>query len=415
MRKKYTQKFFNKTFIFVLFLACFQGGMISFVQAEETITEKLDDANEELKGLNEKKESYSKILNLKIKQEQIVSSQVKSLQNQVDTVEKNIQENEEAANRLGREAESLIQDIQRKELLITVQKIALSSLMRDYYDKKKSGFSGALLANASGESIFSSQDRTSQLQERVIKILEEIKVTKVTLEEEKKELDSKKIDLENVVTRLEKQGVYLEGATQEKEKILQETKQEKGKYAWRLNNVEEKIKEIEQEIAAIEAAKINGLDLSSMPFAKKGLLSYPVKSPRITQSYGKTTFTRWYTFHNGVDFGASTGTPVYSVADGKVIADGDSGNFAYGKWIAIEHEIDGKKLVTIYGHLSKKRVGKGASLKENDQIGSVGSTGYSTGPHLHFGVYSASQFEISTVNGEKIPTGAHVNPMKYLE
>ena len=87
----------------------------------------------------------------------------------------------------------------------------------------------------------------------------------------------------------------------------------------------------------------------------------------------------------------------------------------YGKWIAIEHEFDGKELVTIYGHLSKKRVDKGDKVDEGDKIGDIGSTGYSTGPHLHFGVYSADQFEISKINGRDIPTGAHVNPMRYLE
>ena len=413
MQKKYVQKFF--IFLIIIAGTCFS--FISLVQAE-TLNEKSDEKKEELDELIEEKKSYEKILDIKTKQEQLVSSQVQSLQAQANTVEKNIRENEEKAEKLEREIGVLSQEIQAKNILVDMKKIALSHLMRDFYDKKQSGFLTAFLGASVGGAFLASQDHSIQLQSRVMTVLEEIKVTKSVLEEDKKELDLKQADLETVVDRLEKQGIYLEGATQDKQKILSQTQQEKGKYAWRLNNVEEKIKEIEQEIAEIEAAKINGLDLSSMPAAKKGLLAYPVASVRITQNYGKTTFTRWYTFHNGVDFGGPTGTPIFSVEDGKVIADGDSGKYAYGKWIAIEHEINGKKLVTLYGHLSKKRAKKGDSVSQGQKIGDMGSTGYSTGPHLHFSVFSSSSFEVvdsAKVSGIKVPIGAHVNPMKYLE
>ena len=413
MQKKYVQKLF--IFLTILAGTCFS--FVSLAQAE-TLNEKSDEKKEELDELLEEKKSYQKILDIKTKQEQLVSSQVQSLQAQADTVEKNIRENEEKAEQLEREIGVLSQEIQAKNILVDMKKIALSHLMRDFYDKKQSGFLTAFFGVGAGGAFLASQDHSIQLQSRVMTVLEEIKVTKSVLEEDKKELDLKQADLETVVDRLEKQGIYLEGATQDKQKVLSQTQQEKGKYAWRLSNVEEKIKEIEQEIAEIEAAKINGLDLSSMPAAKKGLLAYPVGSVRITQNYGKTTFTRWYTFHNGIDFGGPTGTPIFSVADGKVIADGDSGNYAYGKWIAIEHEKGGKKLVTLYGHLSKKRVKKGDSVAQGQKIGDMGSTGYSTGPHLHFSVFSASSFEVvdsAKVSGIKVPIGAHVNPMKYLE
>ena len=87
-------------------------------------------------------------------------------------------------------------------------------------------------------------------------------------------------------------------------------------------------------------------------------------------------------FHKGMDFAAGTGTPVYATADGRVsvAATGDTG---YGNHVDIEHGYD---YMTRYGHLSKILVKTGQNVKRGDLIGLVGSTGKSTGPHLHYEV-----------------------------
>lgn len=86
-------------------------------------------------------------------------------------------------------------------------------------------------------------------------------------------------------------------------------------------------------------------------------------------------------FHEGMDFSAPTGTPVYATGDGKVIASG--WNHGYGNSIDISHGYD---YVTRYAHLSKIMVKKGQDIKRGDLIGLVGNTGKSTGPHLHYEV-----------------------------
>jgi len=404
---------FVSLFLAIAFLVVFPFGSLA---EDDGLDDELEESQEKLEELTKKKESYSNIVNLKQKEAEVYDAQVRSLSVQEEAVEEDIEENKEKLTQVERDIVSLIEDIEQKELVIELRRKILRGLMRDYYDQQQSGVVAMVLGASTENSLFVSQDRSSQLQGRVGEELEEIADLRDELQKDKEEFEGKKDNLENLHAQLEKQEQYLEGATKQKQTLLEKALTEKGKYAWRLDKVEEEIREIEQKIAEIEASKINNLNLNSLPPAKKGLLAYPVGSPvRITQYYGKTSFTRWYTFHNGVDFGAPTGSPIYAPADGKVIADGDSGNYAYGKWIAIEHEFDGKELVTIYGHLSKKRVDKGDKVDEGDKIGDIGSTGYSTGPHLHFGVYSANQFEISTINGEKIPTGAHVNPMRYLE
>ena len=83
--------------------------------------------------------------------------------------------------------------------------------------------------------------------------------------------------------------------------------------------------------------------------------------------------------HNGIDLPAPTGTPVYAAKDGKVIAAGEMGNA--GNAIIIDH---GNSVETRYYHLSKIHVKNGKSVSQGELIGEVGSTGKSTGPHLHF-------------------------------
>jgi murein DD-endopeptidase MepM/ murein hydrolase activator NlpD len=85
--------------------------------------------------------------------------------------------------------------------------------------------------------------------------------------------------------------------------------------------------------------------------------------------------------HRAIDYAAATGTPVKAVADGTVSFAGWKGGF--GNYIDIRH---GSVYQTQYAHLSKILVSPGESVKQGDIIGKVGSTGFSTGPHLHYQV-----------------------------
>jgi len=124
--------------------------------------------------------------------------------------------------------------------------------------------------------------------------------------------------------------------------------------------------------------------------------NYGVTTGRLTSGYGYRThpISGVKTFHNGIDIAAATGTGVYAYASGTVIS--VSQNNTLGKYIAIDH---GNGLVTRYLHLSKFNVEKGDKVSTGDRIGSVGNTGYSTGPHLHF---------------EVLKNGSYQNPWNYI-
>ena len=122
----------------------------------------------------------------------------------------------------------------------------------------------------------------------------------------------------------------------------------------------------------------------------------PVDSPAFTSSFGMRNhpILGGRRAHKGVDLAMPAGSPIYATADGVISrADWFSG---YGLYVAIEH---GGELQTRYGHMSRLNVEAGQQVKKGDIIGYVGTTGRSTGPHLHYEVRIA---------------GEAVNPVPYL-
>lgn len=95
-------------------------------------------------------------------------------------------------------------------------------------------------------------------------------------------------------------------------------------------------------------------------------------------------------FHAGIDFGAGTGTPIRAADGGRIIQSGWQGG--YGKVVIINHGAQkGRNLTTLYAHMSRTVVGIGQQVAKGQVIGYVGSTGFSTGPHLHFEVRQDGQ------------------------
>lgn len=147
---------------------------------------------------------------------------------------------------------------------------------------------------------------------------------------------------------------------------------------------EEKINKQEEEkkIAEEEGRVVNGIVLTTAPV-----------SGRISSRYGVNESVRNHT-HKGLDIAASNGTPIVAAAEGTVTCASYSGG--YGNLVVISH---GNGVETYYGHCSQLYVSVGEHVNAGDTIAAVGSTGHSTGNHLHF---------------EVRVDGAQVNPQNYL-
>lgn len=149
-----------------------------------------------------------------------------------------------------------------------------------------------------------------------------------------------------------------------------------------ISNTETKLEEIVEENEKKRTSTLDGVYFSVKPV-----------SGTITSRFGANESIRDHT-HMGMDIGAPNGTPIKAAADGTVTFTGWYGG--YGNLVIITHE---NGIQTYYGHCSKIYVSKGTQVTAGDKIAAVGSTGYSTGNHLHFEIRK---------------NGTQINPQKYL-
>ena len=166
--------------------------------------------------------------------------------------------------------------------------------------------------------------------------------------------------------------IYLENVDEVNEENIQIAK----------NKMAEDLQTQLEEKEEKDSRTVNGVYLACVPV-----------TGRISSRFGTNESIRDHT-HKGLDIAASAGTPIKAVADGTVIRAGWSSG--YGNLVVIDH---GNGVTTYYGHCSRLYVSKGTSVKAGDNIAAVGSTGNSTGNHLHFEI---------RLNGEQ------VNPQKYV-
>ncbi len=211
------------------------------------------------------------------------------------------------------------------------------------------------------------------VQENVIEKVDTSEEAEELVKEIKEENDSEEIDL-SIVEKYTQNEEEVNTSDVEVAKVnVQET-------------VQTAIQEIEQQKEEEERwnvlPSINGIKLAVTPI-----------EGRITSRYGVSSNIRKST-HTGLDISAVKGTDIKVVADGTVISAGYSGS--YGYLVKVDH---GNGVETWYAHTSKMYVKKGDTVKAGDVIAAVGSTGNSTGPHLHLEI---------RVNGET------VNPQNYL-
>ncbi len=237
----------------------------------------------------------------------------------------------------------------------------------------------------------------------------------------------------NHLSLLEKELVDRKKITQiitnNQNKLLQKTKNKEDEYQALLKEKIDEATGLYKELYEYEAALEFAIDPKIIPKQRKGFLSWPAETSRITQSYGCTSFAKRSGIyskchHNGVDFGTKYGK-ILSVADGIVKATESSyhSRCGYGKWVIIEHN---NGLSSLYGHLSKFIVREGQSIKRGDIIAYSGNTGVSIAAHLHFSLFLTTGLKIvpysnissrAACRGFNVPvapSGAELNPICYF-
>ncbi len=240
------------------------------------------------------------------------------------------------------------------------------------------------------EFIFSAEDFTDLLSRIDLlgyhlsynnKVLDNYNTSLADLEKTKSEYEAAKVVMNEYKTEQEALRAQYEEAS---EKAAQ-------KRAAALASADEYEKELATKQAYINELNDEIKSLAAM-FAKEdsstysGIFAFPVPAGvyRITSYYGyrKDPFTGKTAYHNGYDFACANGTDIYAADDGTVVL--AKWNGGYGNCVTINH---GGGVMSLYGHCSSLNVVAGQTVKRGEVIAKVGSTGRSTGNHLHFTVY----------------------------
>ncbi|MFC5588707.1 murein hydrolase activator EnvC family protein [Sporosarcina soli] len=259
------------------------------------------------------------------------------------------------------------------------------------------------------------------------KILQQQADDKEQLEKEKALVEKKLAEQQEDKAKLEGLKASLVSQKQEMNKLVDELEAEQEKLVSEQKSLEEEFhdahevgKELTNKIAAEQkraaeaarkaeeerkrkaaAAAASG---GVAPVISSGTWTTPA-SGRYTSAFGWRTHPIYGTKrqHRGADIANSTGTPVYAAGDGVVSHAGPMGT--YGNVIMITHSVDGQIYTTVYAHLSSIKVSSGSSVEKGQHIGAIGTTGASTGPHLHF------EFHIGNWSASG-PSA--VNPLRYV-
>lgn len=311
-----------------------------------------------------------------------VAERVKKLSNEIAALQSDISKQEEEIQRLTK------QEQENKELF--------KLRMRALYEDNNSSYLDILLSSGSLSDLFYRIDMIRQIADYDQQVISDIVNQKQKVEEATAILKAKQDEIKAVKEKEDAEKKQLAALISENTQIMSQLEKDIAAYT-------KEYKKFEQESANIQA-QIKSLTSSGQSSGTSsakytgGTMTWPAPGYyTITCPFGPRIhpILKVRKSHSGMDIGAPSGASVVAAADGTVIVSGYS--TAYGNYIVINH---GGGITTLYGHHSSNLVSKGAVVKKGQTIAKVGSTGWSTGPHLHFEV---------SINGTV------KNPLDYLQ
>lgn len=343
-----------------------------------------------------------------------VKKKISDLKNSKSNLETYISKLDTEANDLAKQIDRLNGDIAAKKEEITAAEgeleEAVETAAQQYEDMKKRiqylyengnpSYLELLLTSESMADFLNKSSYAEQMTAYDRNMLEEYIAQKQAVEEKKKELESEKEELDAMAGAASEQKKTVDALIKTKTAQIQSYQDQidsessnAEEYKADLAKQQKLLDQIEQQIAAAAAANAQASDGDG---GASGFVWPCPSSRRITSGFGNRAqpTAGASTNHKGIDIGASYGASIVAAASGRVTTAAYSSSA--GNYIVISH---GNSLSTVYMHCSALYVSAGQTVSAGQAIAAVGSTGYSTGNHLHFGV---------------IKNGSYVNPTAYV-
>lgn len=395
-----------------------------------SIATNMSDLKDEKSNVKNNITATEKKLDKVSKEKEETLDQVETLINQISEYQTDIDDLSEKIKTLQTKITNSEKQIKEDEAEYAKQQKALDARLVAMYKTGETSYLDFLLSSATLVDFISSYYLVSEVADYDTKMLEQLEEHKKKIEKEKSDLEADKKDLDSSKVTLQSKQQGLKVAKKTKEQYAEKLSDDEKKLEEELaeltsheQSINKKIKALQEqydreraeaarraaEAAAAAARNSNASsdsgsssstatsNLSSGSTSSMGF-GWPVANPIIGTEYGVSGRYWSSGHHTGVDFRASSGTPVYSVGEGQVV---DTGyNRAYGNFVEIYH---GNNIYSFYAHASSVIVSAGQYVTKGQQVMYSGATGNVTGPHLHF--------EIRTPG----PRYANcVNPMNYL-
>lgn len=408
----------------------------------DELKEQIEQRNEEIQKLEEDAKKYRE----EIVYAQNVSKTLKEELSRIDKtlrlLNRDIALTEQKIKKTELEIEELKLEIRAKEAVIKKLRGGLAGLIQTLSENEGESLVEILLKNNLLSDFFQQLDYLSLLEKQILGSLDMLRTLREELQAQKLEAEKKNEEAEDLKKLLGGRRIAAAREQNERRSFLAVTKNQEKTYQQMLREREEKIVALEREIRAIEEEIQITIDPSLLPSRGSGVLGSPL--PEIflasclrgieeaknclTQFFGYTSFAAVGGYggksHNGVDFRASVGTPVFAAETGTVEGTGDTDvgcpKASYGKWILIRHR---NGLSTLYAHLSAIGVSSGQEVRRGERIALSGKTGYATGPHLHLSVFATQAVRIESIRSKvcgrlmTLPIAAingYLNPLDYL-
>lgn len=412
--------------VLVIFLTNFWSP--AFGQSEGDLKVKIDEKNREIDRLEREIKEYQVNLGKVEAKSQTLKSEIIRVESEIKNLNFQISLTEKKISKKKLEIKDLSLKIEDAEVSLQGLKNTLSSNLRRLIEAEAISAFELLFLYGNISDFFDVLEESQKLSSSIEVNLKELNDTKNFLSEKKQEAETTRANLSLLKLEFTDKKFINNLQKNEKSNLLKLTKNEETRFQQLLSEREQQREEILDEIQRIEDELRGLIDLNKLPQAKSGILSWPIKGAVLTQDFGNTPYSKiLYNGqpHNGVDIKASIGTQVFSAERGVVKEIGDTDQLgrltsrpclSYGKWVLIEHP---NGLSTLYAHLSLIKVQKGDIIERGGLLGYSGSTGYATGPHLHFTVYDSNTVKFGSSGLPRstctfLPFGGYLNPLAYL-
>jgi murein DD-endopeptidase MepM/ murein hydrolase activator NlpD len=401
-----------------------------YADTKSDLEQKIAERNQAIKALEQEIAGVKTEIDKTSTQAQSLQAYIKTLDLTINKLRKDSQVTENQIAATTYKIEDLKLSIEDKTKIINQNRQAIALLLRDIRKSDDDTVTKTILGKNTLSTMWNTVETTNAVTHSIQLKTVEITQAKDELETNRKAEEKAKGELEQYKKDLVVKQIIISANKKDKAVTLKETKNKESAYKTLLDKKQALKDAFENELTQYEADLKLAIDSSKLPSVGSGVLSWPLDVIKITQYFGNTPFAtknpQVYSSrgHNGVDFKASIGTKIKAALSGVVAGTGNTDNFpgcySYGKWVMITH---GNGLSTLYAHLSYVAVNQGDKLVTGQVIGYSGNTGYSTGPHLHFGVYASQGVQIITYSKSKnchnavIPIAdpkAYLNPLSYL-